>query len=250
MRSRAIRPHALGQFRDLLDATLHHPAMLRYLDNADNAAGHINENYAREIMELHTMGVGSGYTQKDVQELARILTGVGIDAEARRRRSSSPSCSRRLRPRRRCSSSIPTGTTTATRSSSATPSRARASARSSRRWTSWRASRPPRRIISRQLATYFVADNPPPALVAADGRRPSSAPTATSPRCSDTMFHSPEFKRLARDAKFKDPMHYVFSAVRLAYDDKVILNTAPIQSWLEPPGARGCTTTRRRTAIR
>ena len=53
----AIRPHALGKFRDLLLATLHHPAMLRYLDNADNAVGHLNENYAREIMELHTMGV-------------------------------------------------------------------------------------------------------------------------------------------------------------------------------------------------
>ncbi|MGI4877747.1 MAG: DUF1800 domain-containing protein, partial [Janthinobacterium lividum] len=75
----AIRPHALGRFRDLLEATLRHPAMLGYLDNAQNAAGHVNENYAREIMELHTMGVGSGYSQKDVQELARILTGVGID---------------------------------------------------------------------------------------------------------------------------------------------------------------------------
>jgi uncharacterized protein (DUF1800 family) len=78
---RAIRPHALGRFRDLLAATLHHPAMLRYLDNAENASGHINENYARELMELHTMGVGSGYTQSDVQELARCLTGVGIDAK-------------------------------------------------------------------------------------------------------------------------------------------------------------------------
>ena len=76
---RAIRPHALGRFRDLLMATLRHPAMLRYLDNAENAAGRLNENYAREIMELHTMGVGSGYAQKDVEELARILTGVGID---------------------------------------------------------------------------------------------------------------------------------------------------------------------------
>ncbi|MEX6947030.1 DUF1800 family protein, partial [Pseudomonas aeruginosa] len=61
----AIRPHALGRFRDLLEATLRHPAMLRYLDNADNAAGHLNENYARELMELHTLGVGSGYTQGD-----------------------------------------------------------------------------------------------------------------------------------------------------------------------------------------
>jgi Protein of unknown function (DUF1800) len=71
---------ALGRFRDLLAATLRHPAMLRYLDNAQNAAGHVNENYAREIMELHTMGVGSGYTQHEVEELARILTGVGIDS--------------------------------------------------------------------------------------------------------------------------------------------------------------------------
>ncbi|MBV9984014.1 MAG: DUF1800 domain-containing protein, partial [Bradyrhizobium sp.] len=78
---RAIRSYAMGRFRDLLSATLHHPAMLRYLDNADNAVGHINENYAREIMELHTMGVGSGYTQADVEQLARILTGVGIDLQ-------------------------------------------------------------------------------------------------------------------------------------------------------------------------
>ena len=70
-----IRTHALGKFRDLLLATVVHPAMLQYLDNAQNAAGHINENYAREIMELHTLGVGSGYSQQDVQELARILTG-------------------------------------------------------------------------------------------------------------------------------------------------------------------------------
>src|SRR6185312_7276215 len=61
----AIRAHALGKFRDLLSATLHHPAMLRYLDNADNAAGHINENYAREIMELHTIGVGIDLKPED-----------------------------------------------------------------------------------------------------------------------------------------------------------------------------------------
>src|SRR2546429_7378226 len=77
----AIRPHALGSFRSLLEASLRHPAMLRYLDNASNAAGRINENYARELLELHTMGVGSGYTQADVQEMARILTGVGISLQ-------------------------------------------------------------------------------------------------------------------------------------------------------------------------
>ncbi len=84
----AIRPHALGRFRDLLEATAHHPAMLYYLDNFQSSAqrvdakgrkqGGINENYARELMELHTLGVDGGYTQKDVTELARILTGWGI----------------------------------------------------------------------------------------------------------------------------------------------------------------------------
>ena len=76
---RAIRPHALGHFRDLVLATLEHPAMLQYLDNSQNAVGHINENYARELMELHTLGVDAGYTQQDVQQLARVLTGVGIN---------------------------------------------------------------------------------------------------------------------------------------------------------------------------
>ncbi|HWM62286.1 MAG TPA: DUF1800 family protein, partial [Rhizomicrobium sp.] len=80
-----IRAHALGKFGELLTATALHPAMLQYLDNAQNAVGHINENYAREIMELHTMGVGSGYTQKDVQELARILTGVGVNLSGKPR---------------------------------------------------------------------------------------------------------------------------------------------------------------------
>ena len=75
---RALRPHALGRFRDLLIASATHPAMLRYLDNAQNAAGRINENFARELMELHTLGVDGGYSQRDVQELARVLTGLGL----------------------------------------------------------------------------------------------------------------------------------------------------------------------------
>src|SRR5258708_13643354 len=77
---RAIRPHVFGHFKDLVMASLQHPAMLQYLDNNQNAAGHINENYARELLELHTLGVGGGYSQRDVQELARVLTGVGVNA--------------------------------------------------------------------------------------------------------------------------------------------------------------------------
>ena len=86
----AIRPYVLGHFRDLLEATAKHPAMLFYLDNWQNVdpdsfvrqgarkSRGINENYARELMELHTLGVNGGYTQDDVIALARILTGWGF----------------------------------------------------------------------------------------------------------------------------------------------------------------------------
>ena len=81
----AIRPHVLGRFADMLQAVEQHPAMLFFLDNQqslgpDSRAGQnrkrgLNENLAREIMELHTLGVGGGYTQDDVTSLARIITG-------------------------------------------------------------------------------------------------------------------------------------------------------------------------------
>jgi uncharacterized protein (DUF1800 family) len=90
----AIRPHALGRFRDLLHATARHPAMLFYLDNwlsasprANRAAlgrrRGLNENYARELMELHTLGVDGGYTQNDVVEVARAFTGWTIEGPRR-----------------------------------------------------------------------------------------------------------------------------------------------------------------------
>ncbi len=70
-----IRPHALGEFRELLGASAHSPSMLVYLDNQANDYQAPNENYARELLELHTLGVDGGYTQADVMELARCLTG-------------------------------------------------------------------------------------------------------------------------------------------------------------------------------
>ncbi len=80
----AIRPNSLGKFKDLLRATCYHPAMLYYLDNSQNKnSGSVNENYARELMELHTLGVDGGYKQKDVIELARILTGLTIATHMR-----------------------------------------------------------------------------------------------------------------------------------------------------------------------
>ncbi|HEY8359166.1 MAG TPA: DUF1800 domain-containing protein [Ramlibacter sp.] len=86
----AIRPHVLGQFEDLLLAAVRHPAMLLYLDQAQSAGPGsamgargrgLNENLAREILELHTLGVRSGYTQDDVKEFARALTGWTLPAE-------------------------------------------------------------------------------------------------------------------------------------------------------------------------
>jgi uncharacterized protein (DUF1800 family) len=87
----AIRPHVLGQFRDLLEATAKSPAMLFFLDNFESVRPDLdandkkrkvkrglNENYGRELMELHTLGVNGGYTQKDVTEVARCFTGWGI----------------------------------------------------------------------------------------------------------------------------------------------------------------------------
>jgi len=99
--NKVIRPHALGKFEDLLVATAHSPAMLFYLDQTESVGPHslaawrsemgmngpaakarpvgLNENYARELMELHTLGVDGGYTQRDVTEVAKIFTGWGID---------------------------------------------------------------------------------------------------------------------------------------------------------------------------
>ncbi|HEY0254957.1 MAG TPA: DUF1800 domain-containing protein [Kofleriaceae bacterium] len=85
----AIRPLALGRFVDLLKATARHPAMLVYLDNAQSVAPRpgskpakkgrgLNENYARELMELHTLGVDGGYSQDDVIAVARVLSGWGV----------------------------------------------------------------------------------------------------------------------------------------------------------------------------
>ena len=98
-----LEPHALGRFEDLLLAVAKSPAMLLYLDNWSSTApqpaprrrrlrevrlpgrgkGGINENYARELLELHTLGVDGGYTQDDVQEVARVLTGWSLESRRR-----------------------------------------------------------------------------------------------------------------------------------------------------------------------
>jgi uncharacterized protein (DUF1800 family) len=73
-----IRPNVFGSFRDILGASAHSPAMLVFLDNAQSRGEHPNENYARELMELHTLGVDGGYTEDDVKAVARAFTGWSI----------------------------------------------------------------------------------------------------------------------------------------------------------------------------
>ena len=228
----AIRSHALGRFRALLGAVARHPAMLRYLDNDQNAAGRINENYARELMELHTLGVDGGYTQRDVQELARILTGVGV--------SLNPGMPN-LRPEQRPSyvrqglfEFNPSRHDFGDKTLLGQPVRGRGLAELDEALD--RLARHPStaRYISRKLAAYWIMDDPAPALIerGAQAFLKSDGDIAQTLRA---LLTAPEFSRPTR-RKFKDPMRYVISAVRLAYDDKVILNTGPIQGWLNRMG--------------
>jgi uncharacterized protein (DUF1800 family) len=230
----AIRAHALGKFRDLLAATLHHPAMLRYLDNADNAAGHINENYAREIMELHTMGVGSGYTQADVEALAKILTGVGIDVKPE-----NPQLKPELQPRLLREGAFefnPARHDYSDKTFLGHLIKGQGLAEVDQALDLIVHHPATAAHLSKQIATYFVSDDPPAALVQkmAQTFKTSDGDIAA---VLATMVHAPEFAAaLKPGTRFKDPVQYVYSAIRLAYDDKVILNTAPVQGWLNRMG--------------
>jgi uncharacterized protein (DUF1800 family) len=210
--------------------------MLSYLDNAQNAAKHVNENYARELLELHTLGVDGGYTQRDVQELARVLTGFGVNLN-------DPAVTEAPRLRRELAGQYVRdglfefnpnrhdygdkqvlGRTIAGRGAVELDdvldllSRHPATARN----------------VSRKLARFLVADAPPPALVDAMTREflRSDGDIAAVLRVAVA---SPAFAAsLHRD--FKDPVHYVVSAVRLAYDSKPIVNAGPMVNWLNRLG--------------
>ena len=214
----AIRPHALGKFRDLLLATAQSPAMMIYLDNITSigpdspaaqrqrksgATRGLNENYGRELMELHTVGVNGGYTQADVTALSAILTGWTVERpqdggpftfEPRRHQPG---------PKQWMGHTVDEGgeqegidALTYLADSPATA-----------------------RHISTELAQRFVGDAPPPALVdrmvaawkASDGNI-SAVLTA--------MVHSPEFfSRAYFHNKVKSPLEFVASAIRAAAVD-------------------------------
>jgi uncharacterized protein (DUF1800 family) len=224
----AIRPYALGKFRDLLAATAHHPAMLFYLDNwlssapgyqapnggAQKLAG-LNENYARELMELHTLGVDGGYSQKDVTELARILTGWTFDP-----REKGEGSTFRFDARRH-----DWGTKQWLNRTVAPRGQAEGE------WALNILAQSPATAhhISYELAQYFVNDTPPKALVERMTQR-YLATDGDIRAVLATLLHSPEFLDPATEgAKFKTPYQYVVSAVRASgievYNVRPLLGT-------------------------
>jgi len=209
-----IRPHALGKFRDLLLATAKSPAMLFYLDNwlsvsptarmpANARRRGLNENYGRELMELHTMGVDGGYTQRDVREVARCFTGWTLlrprgDAEFHFEPRLHDSGEKIVLGRRITAGGMEDGLQVIDLLARH-PSTAK--------------------FIATKMARRFIADDPPRAIVerAADTFRSSDGDMRTMLRTiiDSPEFFSPEFYR----AKVKKPLEFAASALRITGAD-------------------------------
>ena len=233
-----LRAHALGRFRDLLEASATHPAMLRYLDNERNAAGQINENYARELMELHTLGVDAGYTQADVQEMARVLTGLGVRIEADDAKVKPQLQSQYVhvgafefnpnrhdqKPKQVLGQTVQPAGIAEVHQILDRLARNPATARH----------------VSTQLAQYFLGDAPPPALVDRMAQR-WLATDGDIAQVTKTLLTAPEYDA-SLGKHFKDPWEYVVSATRLAYDGNIVVNPQPMLTALrqlsEPPFGR------------
>ena len=227
----AIRPNIWGRFEDLLLSTAKSPAMLFYLDNARSVAspenrrgmarmvsrGGLNENYARELMELHTLGVDGGYTQRDVTELARVLTGWSIDRESGafvfRRPLHDQAAKEVLGVKLAPGGGIEEGERMI-RFLAAHPSTAR--------------------HIALKLSQRLVADDPPPALVERVAKRfretrgdlrETVKAVITSPEFNDPKYFG---------AKIKSPFEYTISAVRAL--GGTIINPLPLGRELQKMG--------------
>jgi uncharacterized protein (DUF1800 family) len=209
----AIRPYALGHFRDLVMFTARHPAMLFYLDNWQNTGANtpgaqgrfkgLNENFARELMELHTLGVDGGYTQKDVTELARVLTGWGFCRNGRRGLNYDfcfDASRHDLGNKLFLGQTIKGGGAEEGTQAIAILVHSPVTARH----------------ISYELAQYFVADNPPQSLV--DKLTKRYLETDGDIRAMlNTLFHSNEFQDPKYyGAKFKSPYQYLVSSLRVS----------------------------------
>jgi len=237
-----IRPHAMGKFEDLLEAVAHSPAMLIYLDNAQSmgpdslaadrakmgaarrpnakkqAPEGLNENYARELMELHTVGVNGGYTQADVTQVARVLTGWTVDRPQLggefqfNENRHEPGTKKVMR--------------TKIKEKGETEGRELLHMLAMRPETA--------QFISRKLAIRFVSDDPAQALV----DRMAKAYMASGgdiPTVLKTLFRSPEFWAAGDDsAKVKTPLEYVVSAVRASNAN--VANFEPLVNALRQMG--------------
>ena len=235
----AIRPYAMGKFRDLLGATARHPAMLFYLDNWRNSTPNpskkgrsqgLNENYARELMELHTLGVDGGYKQDDVIALAKILTGWGFKQPGQK---------------------VPDGYSfqfNSDRHDFSNKTFLNQNIIGSGIGEGERAldllSRHPStaRQISFKLAQYFVTDNPPKSLVDKLSKR-FVASDGDIKLVLDTLFRSPEFwDPKYYGTKFKTPYQYAISSIRSTGTE--ISNPKPLNDFLKQQGMPlyGCPT--------
>jgi uncharacterized protein (DUF1800 family) len=249
-----IAPHALGKFKDLVTATAKSPAMLFYLDNflsADPLAAQrlaeqraarrqtrrrsgrspenpqatkkkqgrgLNENYGRELMELHTLGVDGGYTQKDVSEVARAFTGWTIEKPRENPQFKFDERIHDPDPKMVLGKKIHAG-----------------GMKDGEQVIELLARHPSTaRFISTKLARRFVSDNPPPALVArmADAFRKTDGDIR---EVLGAMIYSPEFwSRNAYRAKIKTPFEFVASTVRALGTD---VDTAmPLVQWVSRIG--------------
>jgi uncharacterized protein (DUF1800 family) len=214
----AIRPHVLGQFRDLLDTTARHPAMLFYLDNWQNTDKGLNENYARELMELHTLGVDGGYTQQDVITLAKVLTGWGIAP---------------YNPNNPIDSGFffnPKLHDNSPKQFLGQPLQQKG-IREGDEALDILASHPSTaKFISYKLAQYFVSDRPSQALINRMQKR-FLATDGDIREVLKTLFSSKEFRnpKIYR-RKYKTPYQYTISAVRAAGVE--VVNVGPLTSLL------------------
>jgi uncharacterized protein (DUF1800 family) len=235
----AIRPYAMGKFRDLLGATARHPAMLFYLDNWQNSVPNstekgrnqgLNENYARELMELHTLGVDGGYKQDDVISLAKILTGWGFKQPGQKvpdgysfqfNSNRHDFSNKTFLNQNIIGSGIGEGEQ-ALDLLSRHPSTAHQ--------------------ISFKLAQYFVADNPPKSLIDKLSNRFLTT-DGDIKLVLDTLFHSPEFwNSKSYGTKFKTPYQYAISSVRSTGTD--VNNVKALNDFLKQLGMPiyGCPT--------
>ncbi len=232
--SKAIRPRALGNFRDLLLATMQHPAMLLYLDNHQNRVGQVNENYARELLELHTLGVDGGYTQADVEALTRILTGLGVNLTGSQPKITEEN--RRYYIRQGVFEFNPDRHDFTVKTFLGNEI-AGAGLQEISRVADILAKHPATaRHISRKLAIYFVGDEPSDTLVKAMSQTflKSQGNIASILR---TMLEHPEFQRSLVHDNFKDPMRYVLACVRLLHSaGPPIVNAQAIVAWLRQLG--------------